>query len=317
MEEYAMPTRYPFRTGDFQRGAVEVGGDVFFASSVHTQAANSPGLGGTPEAPYSTLTYAMTQAAANHGDVIYLMPGYTQTLSGLSDVVLDKHGVTIQGLGSGLNRPTFTFGTAATTRIRVSANNITVKNCVFNANYADIVTCFLLAGAKDFRVENCLFKAQAAQMNFLHLIDTGTVDNADDGFAFLHNEWFEPDAATLAFMLLDNAIDRMHIEGNTMITGAATADVAALITGATGKNMTNLIIRNNDLYITGNANSVAGLLITTDGTAGSGIIAGNFLKHLDATTEILITATHTFGLRDNKATAVFATQGYPLPAIDS
>jgi hypothetical protein len=317
MEEYAMPTRYPFRTGDFQRGAVEVGGDVFFASSVHTQAANSPGLGGTPEAPYSTLTYAMTQAAANHGDIIYLMPGYTQTLSGLSDVVLDKHGVTIQGLGNGLNRPTFTLDTATTTRIRVSANNVTVKNCIFQAGFADIVTCFLLGGAKNFRVEDCLFKGRASGENFLHVFDSGTVDNADDGLTFINNKWFEPDAATLAFMLLDNAIDQMEISGNTMITGNATADVAALLTVATGKNMTNLVIRNNDIYITGNANSVAGLLITTDGTAGTGIIAGNFLKHLDATTEILITATHKFGLRDNKATAVFATQGYPLPAIDS
>jgi hypothetical protein len=317
MEEYAMPTRYPFRTGDFQRGAVEVGGDVFFASSVHTQAANSPGLGGTPEAPYSTLTYAMTQAAANHGDVIYLMPGYTQTLSGLSDVVLDKHGVTIQGLGNGLNRPTFTFGTADTTRIRVSGNNVTVRNCIFSANFADIVTCFLLGGAKDFRVEDCLFKATAVNMNWLHLIDSGTTDNADDGLTFINNLWFEPDAATLAWMLLDNAIDRMHIEGNTMITGAATQDVAALITGATGKNMTNLRIYNNKVHITGNANSTAGLFITTDGTAGSGIIADNKLYTLDATTELFMTATHKFSLHNNLVTGLFNAQGRLVPGADS
>jgi hypothetical protein len=317
MEEYAMPTRYPFRTGDFQRGAVEVGGDVFFASSVHTQAANSPGLGGTPEAPYSTLTYAMTQAAANHGDVIYLMPGYTQTLSGLSDVVLDKHGVTIQGLGNGLNRPTFTLDTATTTRIRVSGNNVTVRNCIFTANFADIVTCFLLGGAKDFRVEDCLFKATAANMNFLHLMDTGTTDNADDGFTFVNNKWIEPDAATLAFMLLDNAIDRMVIDGNTMITGHATVDVAALITGATGKNMTGVSIANNRVYITGNTGSVAGLFITTDGTAGTGFINDNKLYTLDATTELFITATHHFGLFNNLVTGVWNAQGRLVPGADS
>jgi hypothetical protein len=312
-----MPTRYPFRTGDFQRGAVEVGGDVFFASSVHTQAANSPGLGGTPEAPYSTLTYAMTQAAANHGDIIYLMPGYTQTLSGLSDVVLDKHGVTIQGLGNGLNRPTFTLDTATTTRIRVSGNNVTVKNCIFTANFADIVTCFLLGGAKDFRVEDCLFKATAANMNFLHLIDTGTTDNADDGLTFVNNQWFEPDAATLAFMLLDNAIDRMVIDGNTMITGHATVDVAALITGATGKNMTNVSIANNRVYITGNSSSAAGLFITTDGTAGTGFINDNKLYTLDATTELFITATHHFSLFNNLVTGVWNAQGRLVPGADS
>jgi hypothetical protein len=312
-----MPTRYPFRTGDFQRGAIDIGGDVFFASSAHTQAANSPGLGGTPEAPYSTLTYAMTQVTENHGDVIKLMPGYTQTLSGLSDVVFNKHGVTIEGMGHGLNRPTFTFDTATTTRIRVSANNITVKNCIFTANFADIVTCFLMAGAKDFRVEDCLFKATAANMNFLHLFDTGTTDNADDGLTFINNQWFEPDAATLAWMLLDNAIDRLHIQGNTMITGNATADTPILISGATGKNMKHLRIYENELYMVGNAASIAGLLIVTDGTAGTGVIARNNLYSLDATTELLITATHHFGLFDNKVTGVWNAQGRLVPGADS
>ena len=75
--------------------------------------------------------------------------------------------------------------------------------------------------------------------------------------------------------------------------------------------------------LTGFASNVTGAAFvitttaTTDGTAGTGIIAYNNLKHLDATTEILITATHTYGLFENRATAVAATQGYLLPAVDS
>jgi hypothetical protein len=118
-------------------------------------------------------------------------------------------------------------------------------------------------------------------------------------------------------MLLDNAIDRMVIDGNTMITGHATVDVAALITGATGKNMTGVSIANNRVYITGNTGSVAGLFITTDGTAGTGFINDNKLYTLDATTELFITATHHFGLFNNLVTGVWNAQGRLVPGADS
>lgn len=272
---------------------------------------------GTVAAVYNTIEAAVNACTANQGDVIYVMPGHTETISSATALNLDVAGVTIVGLGNGLRRPVLNFTTVATATVPVSAANVTLKNLIFQANFADIVSALTLAACKDLRIEDCLFRAAAVDMNFLHLVDTNTTDNAQDGLTMLNCQWFEPDAATLAVGLIDATVDRLHFEGNMFVTGHATVDVAALFTIATGKNLTNVRILRNYIDITGNASTVTGLLITTDATGGTGLIAYNFLKHLDATTEILITTTHTWGLFENRATAVANAQGYLLPAVDS
>jgi len=316
-----MPARYPYNTADYQGGSIDIGGKVFFvraaAISGRQAGQNTPSSGQTPAVPFATIDYAVGQCVAGRGDTIYVMPGHTESLSSATALALDVAGVTIIGLGYGLNRPIITLDTAATTTIQVTAANVTLKNLVFSANFADIVSVFTLDAAADYRVEGCLFRATATNMNFLHIFDTNTTDNSCDGLTFVNNEWFEPDAATLAFGLVDATLDRVAISYNLIVNGHATVDVAALLTIATGKSLTNARITNNDIDITGNASTVTGLLITTDGTAHTGVIARNNLKHLDATTEILITATATFGLFENRATAVANAQGYLLPAVDS
>ena len=317
-----MPILYPFGTSDYQRGHVDVGGNVYFVRSEAAGAGLPAGrdsltAGRTVTAPFATIAYAVQRCVAGRGDVIYALPSHVEPLTSATQLALNVAGVTVQGLGYGLNRPIIRLQTATTTTIPVSAANITLKNLVFSANFADVVSFFTLGAARDFRVEGCLFKPTVTDMNALHVFDLNTTDNAADGLTFVNNEWFEPDAATLAFMLLDSAVDRMHIQGNTMVTGNATIHIPMLISGATGKNMTNLRIYDNELYMTGNASSTAGLLIVTDATAGSGVIARNNLYTADATTELLITATHTFALFNNLVTGTFNAQGRLVPGADS
>lgn len=272
---------------------------------------------GTFLEPFSTLDFAVGQCLANRGDVIFMKPGHTETISSATALALDVAGVAIVGLGVGSNRPTITLDTATTATIGVSAANISMQNVVISANFADIVSAFTLTTAKHFTLQNVDIVATAANMNFLHVIDTNTTDNAADGLTVVNCFWHEPDAATLAFALVDASQAKWNVSDNVMVTGNATADTAALFTIATGKDLTGLRVLRNQIDVTGNAASTAGLLITTDGTAGTGIIAYNNLKHLDATTEILITATHTYGLFENRATAVANAQGYLLPAVDA
>lgn len=281
----------------------------------HTGSAGNAGT--SPLRPISSITRALTKCVSNRGDVIILMPGHTEAVTAASGINLNVNGVYIVGLGWGLNRPTINFTTAATATIAVAANNLVLDNIQFVAGFADIVAPLTIGAADDVVVRRCLFRASAADLNFLHVFDTGTTDASCDGLTFVDNEWFEVDAATLAFGLVDCAIDRLNISRNLIVNGAATADVAALLTIATGKNLTNARIMHNNLDITGNAGSTAGIFITTDGTAHSGIIAYNNIKHLDATTEILITATATFGLFENRMTAVHDAQGFLRPAVDS
>jgi hypothetical protein len=311
-----MATRFPFHTPDYQGGNVDTWGKPWFVKSTHVQARNSTSHGTSKDIPFASLAYALTDARVVAGDVIHLAHDHRETVSSATALLFNKAGLTIQGHGHGLQRSRITLDTATTATVPVSAAGIILKNVTVLANFADIVSAFTVT-ANDFRVENCLVGAVATDMNFLHVIDTNTTDGSANGLTVLNSQWYEPDAATLAFMLLDSAISRLRIEGNHMVTGAATQDVAFLITGATGKDIANLYVKSNDMYMTGNSGSTAGLLITTDGTAGTGTIAYNNLYHLDATSEILITATHHFSMFENRATAVFNASGYVRPAVDS
>ena len=296
-------------------------GKVFWvgnsASALVGERGASDGNDGSFLAPFSTLDYAVGQCAANRGDIIMVRPNHATTVSSATGLALDVAGIAIIGLGVGANRPTITLDTATTATIAVSAANVSLQNVVVSANFADIVSAFTLTTAKYFTLDHVDILATATNMNFLHVIDTNATTNAAQGLAVTNCYWHEPDAATLAFALVDGSNADWNISDNVFVNGNATADTAALFTIATGKDLTGLRVFRNNIDVTGNAASTAGTLITTDGTAGTGIIAYNNLKHLDATTEILITATHTYGLFENRATAVAATQGYLLPAVDS
>ena len=296
-------------------------GKVFWVSNstalLQGQVGGSNGNPGTFDKPFATLDYAIGRCMANRGDIIMLKPGHAENVESATALALDVAGVAVVGLGIGSLRPTLTLTTATTATLGVSAANVSLTNIVISANFADIVSPITLAAAKYFTLDRVDFLATATNMNFLHVIDTNTTDNAADGLCVRGCKWIEPDAATLAFALVDASNKGWDISDNFIVNGAATADVAAMFTCAAGKILTGLRNVNNDVQITGNAASVAGLWLTTNATTHTGIVARNNLKHLDATTEIWQTANAGFGLFDNKATAITTGQGYPLPPIDN
>ena len=53
-------------------------GNVFF---VMTGGTDSAGYGLHPDRPFATVDFAIGQCTANQGDVIYVMPGYTETIT--------------------------------------------------------------------------------------------------------------------------------------------------------------------------------------------------------------------------------------------
>lgn len=277
----------------------------------------SDGNAGTYQRPFGTLDYAIGQCLASRGDIIMVKPGHAETVSTATALAFDVAGVAIVGLGVGSLRPKLTLDTAADTTIGVTAANMSLQNFVVSANFADIVSPFTGVAAKYFSLERVDIAATAVNMNFLHVIDTGTVTDDMQGLAIRNCRWLEPDAATLAFALVDGSNADWDISDNFVVNGAATADIAAMFTIAAGKLLTRLRCAKNDVQITGNAGTVAGLWLTTNGTTNTGIVAYNNLRHTDATTEIWQTSNAGFGLFENRATAVGTAQGYLLPAIDA
>src|SRR5258705_1677161 len=87
-------------------------GNVYWVSS----SSGSDGGKGTRERPFATLAYAISRCTANQGDVIFVAPGHTETITSATALPFNVAGVTIVGVGAGATRPTFTFTTANTAK---------------------------------------------------------------------------------------------------------------------------------------------------------------------------------------------------------
>src|SRR6185295_2520008 len=99
-------------------------GTTYFVSSTLGNAANGGRSAGDALA---TITGAIAKCTASVGDVIVVMPGHVETLSGAAALAINVAGINIIGLGNGSNRPTLTLHTAPTT-IAISAANVLVRN---------------------------------------------------------------------------------------------------------------------------------------------------------------------------------------------
>ena len=295
-------------------------GKVFWLSDATTlqvrQRGGSDSNRGTYDSPFSTLAYAVTQCVANRGDVIMVKPGHTETISSATALTLSVAGVAIIGLGIGSNRPTFTLDTATTATINVTAANVAIKNCIFTANYADIVSFFTLTTAKNFTLEGNLFKATATNMNSLYVVDTNATSNDCDGLSIIGNKWIEPDTATLSMVKMDGTNADVTISGNLLTLGVNN-NKASLVAIITGKILTSANISENRVYRLNTDTATGAILVTTDGSTNTGLIFGNYVQHADTAAEILVTASAGFGVFQNYASGVAGASGYLLPAADS
>lgn len=265
---------------------------------------------------FNTTTLATAACTASAGDVIYVAPGYTETISSSTALTLSKAGVTIIGLGTGSLRPTFTLDTANTATINVTANNITIQNCIFVANFLAIASCFTLTTASDFVLDNCEFRDTSSVLNFVAIVTTNTTSTNASGLKITNSTRIGAGATTnttIVSMLGTN--DRVTIKDNYFAHAAVTA--AGLMIIATGKVVTNAIIDGNACNFVGATNTTTGILITTNGTTNSGIIRRNMVQSLDATSEILVTASSGFIYFNNYYSGTADLSGYLLPAADA
>lgn len=271
---------------------------------------------GTMLRPLATVAEAVNRAVASRGDIIVVGPGHAETYSSAGALALSKAGVCVVGLGSGSSRPTFTLDTATTASITVTAANVTVHNCIVTANFADIVAAFTVSST-DFRLSQCYIKATATNMNFLSVVKTGSAtSNACDGLTVDSCTWIEPDAATLNLVTTTGTNNRISISNNHVNIGVNN-NVAAILDAATGKIVTNVLIKDNIVYRLNTDTATGGIIYKTDGTTSTGIMCGNFVQHADTAAEILITASNSIGCFNNYASGVPGASGYLLPGADS
>jgi hypothetical protein len=284
-------------------------GKIFHVDS-GADAADNDNAATNPSQPAATLNGAIGKCTANNGDVILIAPGHSETLSAAAAITFDVAGVTVIGMGVGGSRPTFTLDTAASVDINITAADTQIHNCIFSMNYADIAGVFDLSAA-GFVLNKCRFVDTAASMNFVELIVCTTTNNECDRLEFTDNYVDSPDTGNDCIVQIGGDLDGLVFSNNYIQLGVA--DGESIIQVATGKDLTSCQIVGNYIY---RLNTAGDLIVDSDTTANTGIIAHNRIGHADTGSEVLIDAD---GVRqfDNLGTATNTASGYVLPAIDS
>ena len=296
----------------FDAGTIENRGTgkAFFVDS---GAGADTNVGNSWAQALATIDKAVGKCVADRGDIIYLAQGHAENIASATSLICDIAGVSIVGLGSGTLRPKLSF-TAAAGSIVVSSANVTLKNIVFEAAFADVAEAFT-PSAVELHIIDCLFQDSAAAKNFIELVDTGTTNNQCDGLTFLNCSWISPDLLITSLVNVDADLDRLTVVGCYLNLGVNTSDLPIIAVVATGKDLTNVYIVGNIFIRLNDANP---LLISMDTTtANTGVIAKNFIRHLDTGSELLITAASNIGHFENYTTAVVDLSGVIMPAADA
>lgn len=231
----ALPCRQPI-----------VGSKVFFVGP------NALGLpGAQPSTNFTTLLAAIAAlgSRANQGDIIYVLPGHTESISSADyfvNATNNATGYSIIGLGQGPQRPTFTWTTATSSWLMANAG-VEIVNCQLllagpSATGALTVAAPMTISAPGCRAIGCSipwgYDADS-------IVGTGIIVTAAD-CEFSYNTAIAAVAAvpTATFMTL-TAADRFRCVGN-YVSGATSGTTVGVIRGLTTASV-NMYFADNDL----------------------------------------------------------------------
>lgn len=271
--------------------------------------------GGNRIFPTVAAAVADGNVVASRGDICFMLPGHTETISSSTALTLSKAGIIFIGLGTGSLRPTITLDTATTATINVTAANLTFRNTIFVANFAAVAACFTLTTAAEFQLIDCEFRDTDSSHNFIAIVVTDTTSNHADGLVIKDCKLMllaTSGAVKIASALGTN--DRWFITGNYYKT--PTTNAGAVLPIATGKIITNLLFDDNKLILVNASGTATGVIITTNGSTNTGYLSNNKIQ-VATTTPLLITASSGFVQTNNLLTHTADKSGYVMPVIDA
>jgi hypothetical protein len=249
------------------------GGYVFYVGTAAQLANMGDAAPGVSSRCYSTVNAALSQCASGRGDVIYVLPGYSESITADAWSNLAATDVSIIGMGRGTNRPTFTWTLAGSTMLFDTAN-FKLFNCqlylagAHAAGAALTVAAPITVSAAGCEISDCeIFWGFDADQ----IVGIGvTTTAAADFFNFNRNYCYAETAAapTTTFMRLVGA-DYMQmydtkIQGPTSSTSIGV--VQFLTTASLGIDWVNVRCQNT---VASSASAVVGLAGCT-GTVQNG-----------------------------------------------
>lgn len=276
---------------------VRFSGDTYWVND--NGGSDATGSGRSPDNPFATLDFAFTATSgvtADNGDVIYLMADHIENLagSGGASVNWDIDGVSVVGLGTGDQRPTFTFITDIAAEIQVTATGGYLENVVLLANIESTAMIALDATATGFHINNIEMREGSATPVLMIDMTTAANDVIIENSTFLCPTATNCDSAIslsattpARFTLRNNFIrgdwDLGALQGSgagtdynihnnsftNLLTGVAAVDLSAAALGRFHDNRlaTDLIATSLNPGSLGTAGNLWTDLVGTDGRA--------------------------------------------------
>lgn len=257
------------------------GGAVYYVGSAATVAQLGDVGAGITGRTYTDVNTALRQCVDGRGDVVYVLPGYTESIAAANAWSnLTASDVTIIGMGRGTNRPTFTW-TAAGSTVLMNRANFRIINCnlylagVHAAGSALTVAAPITVSASGCEISDCQIFWGFDSDQIVNLGITTTA--AADFFRFNRNYCYAETAAvpTTAFMQLTGA-DWMQMH-DTKIQGpgaaTSTGPLTFLTTASLGIDFRRCVINNQTASSTVAVTGMAGCTGNVS-QCGFGIFSG-------------------------------------------
>jgi hypothetical protein len=242
-------------------------GTVFWVCS--TTGTDGAGFGQNPDAPVATVDYAVGLCTASVGDVIFVMPGHHESLDANTDCLIDVIGVSVIGLGRGMNRPILDFDDTDGT-VEMDAANCRISNIILRSSIASTVTG-INVDAHDCEIDHCLFTWETTGDEFVDCINLNAFDRTH-----IHDNVFDTEEAAGAAVSAINIVDAndVTIERNIFRgfwSGGSILGVTTL--------SARLLILDNVIY---NSSTAVYAGLDLGALNGTGLVAGNYITSLYA-----------------------------------
>lgn len=264
-------------------GKRETTGRVFFVDSTSGNNGNDASHGSDPFTPFATLAYALGQAGADRGDIIYVLSGHVESLTGAAALNFSVAGVSVVGLGP--TRPVFNFSTSTAASVTITAANCYLENVEFDCTGIATQVVAISVTAANFTIVGCQFNLGDASGYCLSAIKT---DGNGDRLRIIACDFLADDTNAIG------AIINIFGSGGTVIENVEIAGCRFVADTNTGGAIyasgvvQNLYVHDNTIDTLG-SNDVA-IRIAQN---GSGIFVRNYIlgTSLTAILDLDISAT--------------------------
>lgn len=234
-------------------------GDRYFVGSTVTASSDATTHGASPDRPFATIDYAIGQATASQGDIIYVMPGHAEAVASAAALDFDVAGIKVIGLGWGATRPIVSIGTLTSATVEFNADDMWVENIQFLGTIADLVVGLdIKTGCDNLTFKNCEIGGTSSALDMLIGV---TIEATNDRIKFDGCLFKEPSGgAATAAIFTEGAFTNLLIENCTFWGdwSTATLDLDAAAVTADG-----FLMRDCDAY---NSDTGAGLFCTLHDT---------------------------------------------------